>query len=76
MANKKGINIAKRINGIKKELDDIAIGYEDLKNSNSNPVEKKIKLGDIDFDSYENEFLQELQIKIGKVLLGRMKVKE
>ena len=75
MANKKGINIAKRINGIKKELDDIAAGYENLKN-NSNPVEKKIKLGDIDFESYENEFLQELQIKIGKVLLGRMKVKE
>ena len=41
MANKKGINIAKRINGIKKELDDIAAGYENLKNSNSNPVEKK-----------------------------------
>lgn len=76
MTNKKGINIAKRINGIKKELDDIAAGYETLKNSNSNPVEKKIKLGDIDFESYENEFLQELQIKIGKVLLGRMKVKE
>ena len=76
MANKKGINIAKRINGIKKELDDIAAGYENLKNSNSNPVEKKIKLGDIDFESYENEFLQDLQIKIGKVLLGRMKVKE
>ncbi len=34
------------------------------------------KKGDIDFESYENEFLQELQIKIGKVLLGRMKVKE
>lgn len=76
MANKKGINIAKRINGIKKELDDIAAGYENLKNSNSNTIEKKIKLGDIDFESYENEFLQELQIKIGKVLLGRMKVKE
>ena len=40
MANKKGINIAKRINGIKKELDDIAAGYENLKNNNSNPVEK------------------------------------
>lgn len=40
MVNKKGINIAKRINGIKKELDDIAAGYENLKNSNSNPVEK------------------------------------
>lgn len=40
MANKKGINIAKHISGIKKELDDIATGYENLKNSNSNSVEK------------------------------------
>lgn len=75
MANKKDINITKRINGIKKELDDIAAGYENLKSAIVIPL-KKIKLGDIDFESYENEFLQELQIKIGKVLLGRMMVKE
>lgn len=73
---KRGINYAKRINGIKNDLDDIVSSIQEQLNSKNDIEEKKIKLSDIDIESCETELLTELQLKIAKTLVSRMKGKE